>query len=278
MTAEPVADCHVHVFDPARFPYRQDAAYIPGPHETATAGQLIALLDSHGLSHALLVTPTAGYAPDNRAAEAAVAAYPDRLKAIAVVEPTVSEGEIDRLAAAGVVGLRFDLITHGPDLVTGAGRRLLSVLRDRDLVLDIQTEGALIDESLATLLSREAGRMVVDHMGRPDPDAGLDQPGFADLLRLAERTELYAKLSGPFRFSTSGYPYRDADPFAAALLERLGPERCVWGSDWPYVRMARRVDYAPCLADLARWVGEAEDRRKVLWETPRQLFGFDAAP
>ena len=114
------------------------------------------------------------------------------------------------------------------------------------------------------------------HWGLPDPAAGTAQPGFRDLLGLADCRHVAVKLSGPFRFSRSGLPYADADAFAAAVLAAFGPERCVWGSDWPFVRMDHRVDYGPCRAALDRWLPDPAAQRQVLWDTPRRLFGFEA--
>ncbi len=270
----PAVDCHVHLFDPARFPYSKDAAYLPGPQETATLDQLLAVLAAQGLSHAVLVTPTSGYGSDNSAAAAAIARHPGRFKGIALVADDAGEDEIAALKAAGFVGLRFDLIGRGRDLLTGSGRRLVSILREQDMVLDIQTEAGLLDRAALELLRREAGRVVIDHLGRPDPAAGLDQPGFAALLALAEREEVAVKLSGPFRFSQAGFPYGDANAYAQAIAQAFGPERCVWGSDWPFVRMDHRVDYGPCLAALERWLPDPAARRQVLWDTPARLFGF----
>ena len=65
---------------------------------------------------------------------------------------------------------------------------------------------------------------------------------------------------------------------AAAPLARLfakhAPERMVWGSDWPFVRLDMRVDYGPTRAVFDRWVPDAKARQKILWDTPARLFGF----
>ena len=82
------------------------------------------------------------------------------------------------------------------------------------------------------------------------------------------------KLSGPFRSSVEGYPYRDVDPFVAAVIQAFTLARCVWGSDWPFVRMDERMDYGPPLVCLQRWLPDPADRRTVLWDTPARLFGF----
>ena len=71
------------------------------------------------------------------------------------------------------------------------------------------------------------------------------------------------------------YPWEDSWPFVQALLEAFTPDRCMWGSDWPFLRAPERIDYGLILALIERLVPDPGDRRKVLWETPLRLFGFD---
>ena len=59
-----------------------------------------------------------------------------------------------------------------------------------------------------------------------------------------------------------------------AAIAAFTLENCVWGSDWPFVRLDARVDYGPTLACLVRWLPDEADRNQVLWETPKRLFGF----
>jgi predicted TIM-barrel fold metal-dependent hydrolase len=60
-----------------------------------------------------------------------------------------------------------------------------------------------------------------------------------------------------------------------ALLEAFTPDRCMWGSDWPFLRAPERIDYGPVLVLVERLIPDPGDRRKVLWDTPMRLFGFD---
>ena len=129
---------------------------------------------------------------------------------------------------------------------------------------------------IAPRLVASGARLVIDHAGAPDPAGGLNDPGFQALLALADTGRAWIKLSGPFRFAREPFPYADADPLMRALAARFGPKHCLWGSDWPYVRMTHRVDYGPSLAALARWVPDAAARQAVLETTPRALFGFPA--
>ena len=50
----------------------------------------------------------------------------------------------------------------------------------------------------------------------------------------------------------------------------------MWGSDWPFLRAPERIDYGPLLDLMDTLVPDAPSRRKVLWDTPRRLFGFGA--
>jgi len=51
-------------------------------------------------------------------------------------------------------------------------------------------------------------------------------------------------------------------------------EHCMWASDWPYLRATERQDVGPLVDLVERLFPDPDDLRVLLWETPRQLFGF----
>ncbi len=266
-------DSHCHVFDTTRFPYAHDAAYRPGPHEAGSSEELAAVLDAHGLSHALLVNPTSGYGYDNRCMVAAIRASNGRFKGIARAAPDADPRTLAALGAEGVIGVRIDLIGDGVGVLQHpAMPRLLAQIRERRWQVHVQCEKDQLHEASATLRAARVP-LVFDHCGRPDAARGVTQPGFRALLEMG-RDGHAVKLSGPFRFSRVPAPYADAEPYVAALLEAFTVERCVWGSDWPFLRLSARMDYGPVLACLQRWLPDERDRRQVLWDTPARLFGF----
>jgi predicted TIM-barrel fold metal-dependent hydrolase len=57
-------------------------------------------------------------------------------------------------------------------------------------------------------------------------------------------------------------------------MDAFGPDGCLWGSDWPFLRAGQRVDYGPLLRLVEHLIPDHQDRRTVLWETPHALFGF----
>jgi predicted TIM-barrel fold metal-dependent hydrolase len=266
-------DSHCHVFDTARFPYSPEALYLPPEHEAGTVEQFSAVLDAHRLSHALLVTPTSGYFYDNRCMLAAIREGKGRFKGIARLRADTGERALAELRDGGVIGLRLDLITDGvASLRDAATTRLLGHAREMRWLVQVQCERDQLGEA-APLLRAAQVPLIFDHCGRPDAELGIDQPGFRELLAFG-REGHHVKLSGPFRFHNAFSPKAKIEPFVEALLATFTPKRCVWGSDWPFLRLPVRMDYGPVLANLERWIPDERDRRQVLWETPAALFGF----
>lgn len=272
---EPKIDCHVHVVDPVRFQYREDTHYRPAGQEIGAAEQLWRVMDVYGVAHALIVGPNSGYGFDNRCLLDALAQSGGRCKGVAVVPNDISESDLAALKDAGIVGVTWNVSHHGVDYFAGAGA-LLERLRAQDLAVQVQ----VIDDQLvplASMLERSGVRILVDHCGRPTAAAGLDQPGFRALLDLSGSGRAYVKLSGLIKFSDERPPHPDAWPFVHALLDAFTPQRCMWASDWPYLRAPARVDYGTLLADIARVLAEPRARRQVMYDTPASLFGFASA-
>ena len=269
-------DTHVHVFDPLRFPFAADTAYRPIAAETGTAHELAVMLDAASVARVVLVNPTSGYGDDNRCMLDALERLGRRARGIARVPIDMPPRRLDALKRRGVVGARVDFVSKGlQPLDDGkAFAAFVKRLADRDLVLDVQSEADQF-VAIAKALADTPVRIVVDHLGRPRPELGVNAPGFRALLRMAESGRVAVKLSGPMRCSRGSAPYRDLDPFVAALLREFSPKRLVWGSDWPFLRTERRLDYAPILAWLTRVVPRAADRRAILATTPARWFGFE---
>lgn len=267
-------DCHVHIFDPARFPYAPDAWYTPSGGETGTAAQLTQVMAAHGVQHALLVGPNSGYGLDNRCLLDAIKHSAGRFKGVAVVRHDASHAELQDLQAQGVVGVAMNVALLGVDFYQGTGP-LLERLRELGLWAQVQVQGdQLVD--LKPMLQSSGAKLLFDHCGRPDPAAGVGQAGFAALLALADTGRCAVKLSSLVKCSSQSYPYKDAWEYVLALLQAYTPQNLVWGSDWPFLRAPERIDYGPLLALFEQLVPDAADRLTIGWDTPQRLFGFGA--
>ena len=265
-------DCHNHLFDPSRFPYRDDTPYRPAGQEIGTAAQFSHVMDAHNVRHALLVGPTSGYRTDNRCMLDAIQHGKGRFKGIAVVDNDIDAAALLALRDAGVVGVAFNPAMEGVAAVADA-KALFDKLAEYRMFAQIQVTGdQLVD--LLGLIESTATRILIDHCGRPDVTAGLQQAGFQALLGLAGNGRTIVKISGMQKISAESYPYADVMPYAKALISSFGPDACIWGSDWPFIRAPERLDYAPLLRLIETLLPNADDRRKVLWDTPKRLFGF----
>lgn len=271
---EPKIDCHVHVLDPARFPYRAGTHYAPEGQEIGTPAQLAQVMGAYGTHYALLVGPNSGYGLDNSCMLDTIARGQGRYKGIAVVGMEATFEELQALKRDGVVGVAWNVTHYGVDHYRDA-EPLLRNLAALDMLVDIQVEREQL-VPMAPLLVNSGVRVLVDHCGRPTLDAGLDQPGFRALLALGATRRAFVKLSGFVKFSRVPALHQDAWPFVAALIDAFALDHCLWASDWPYLRAPVRVDYGVLLQLVLALFPDASDRRTLLWDTPRELFGFGA--
>lgn len=271
---EPKIDCHVHVLDPARFPYQRDASYRPSGQEIGPARQLLQVMNAYGVRHAVLVQPNSGYGNDNACMLDAVGNGNGRFKGIAIVDMDASTTELRRLQAQGVIGAAINPTFYGNDYYKNADR-LMRRLADLDMIFNLQVEK---DQLLMYVpwIENIPVRVVIDHLGRPSPKAGLNEPAFAALLRLADTGRVTVKISGYLKFATTSYPFEDCWPFVRAVVGAFTVDRCVWASDWPFLRSPERQDYGPLVKLAATLFPNEAERRKLFWETPNRLFGFES--
>ena len=175
------------------------------------------------------------------------------------------------LQSQGIVGVAFNTALHGLPYYSGIDP-LLGRLKTLGMWAQFQTSG----DQLALLLPRIEPigvRTLIDHCGRPVLADGPHAPGVAALLRLGRSGHGVVKLSGFAKFSRLGYPFDDTREHVAALMQAFGPGRCIWASDWPYLRATSRLDYGTLLRLAERWFTPAQCRQ-MMWDAPAQLLGW----
>lgn len=265
-------DCHAHILDPARFPYAPDAAYKPSGQEIGTTDQFVEVLKCYGVQHVLLVQPNSGYGPDNSCMLDAIRRHPQIFKGIAIVGVNADITELKALKAQGVVGVAFNPTFYGNEFYVSS-RPLMERLAELDMFAQIQVQHDQLT-MFKPWIEDVPVRVLIDHCGRPTPGKGLGQAGFAALLDLARTGRVHVKLSGYAKFAETPFPFCDIWPFVHALVDAFGLHRCMWASDWPYLRAADRQDYGPLLKLVEILFPDPADRDILLWQTPKRLFGF----
>jgi len=245
-------DAHCHVFGPGEvFPYAPQRKYTPGD---APKEALFELRDFLGFERNVIVQASC-HGSDNRAMVDALIAAGDKARGIAVVEHDVSTVDLAEMHAAGVRGVRFNFLKR---LVDATPREHYVKIAEKIIPLGwhvvIYFEAPELEE-LAPFITSLPATVVIDHMGRPDVDLGLEHPQWKRFIALMDaHPNLWVKVSGAERLSKSGPPYDDVVPFGRALVERY-PDRVLWGTDWPHPNMTthmpddgKLVDFIPRIA------------------------------
>jgi 2-pyrone-4,6-dicarboxylate lactonase len=266
---EGAIDTHAHVIGaPPEHPFVEARSYTPPP---APPSAYVRMLDATGMHHGVLVQVSV-HGTDNALLLQTLAAHRARLRGIAVMPLGLPHREYEFARAAGVVGLRLNVLYGG-----GIGVEALpdygALARELGWHLQLLV-GVSQLATLARQLSRLPVPLVVDHMGHfPVREVAPSDPAFRTLVALV-RDGAWVKLSGAYRLSQSAPGYEDTIPYAQRLLA-AAPARCLWGSDWPHVaHWGPPVSVGGLLDLLARWVPDAALRKRVLVDNPRVLFGF----
>jgi L-fuconolactonase len=84
--------------------------------------------------------------------------------------------------------------------------------------------------------------MILDHLGKPDIANDIFASWAADIDRLAKHPNVVCKFSGILNQAKAGWTLERLRPYADHVLRCFGPERLMWGSDWPPARLTAEYD------------------------------------
>ena len=148
----------------------------------------------------------------------------------------------------------------------------LDAMADCGLVFDALIQPRHLRRILVLCQRHPALRVVVDHGAKPAIAQGLWQPWADDLRLLARDTQAVCKMSGLLTEAGPRPPRDVALRWIAHLLEVFGPQRMLWGSDWPVLELAATYDdwWADTQTALAGLT--ATDRAAVLGGNAMQVY------
>ncbi len=227
--------------------------------------------DTLGFSRTVVVHSIL-YGADNTVTSEAISRLGDQARGIGLVEDGAPEVALDTLAASNIKGIRLNYV-HGGVLTWDGATALAPALNDRDMHIQMLVHSHLHIEELAADIRACPVPVVLDHLAWPDLSLGVEEPGFQTLISLVAEGHAYVKLSGLYRVSNA--PYTPADEFVAALVG-ANPDRCLWGSDFPYIMLAdaQMPDAGLLLDRFHEVVTGQDDRQTILLDAPVALYGF----
>lgn len=170
-----------------------------------------------------------------------------------------------------LVGLR-PMIQDLPDPDWMLGEALtpaFDALKANDLTFDALTLPQHLGPLRALLARHGDMRVVIDHGSKPLIWDGVIEGWADDMVALARETSAFCKLSGLVTEAHPNWTTEDLRPYVQHLLDHFGPDRLIWGSDWPVCTLA---------SSYARWWDTTQELLAGLTATERDaILGGTAA-
>jgi len=270
----PIIDPHVHVFkrDP-RYPWAKETKN--PPEKDATPEMLLALMRANGVARTVIIQ-VIHYRWDNSYAAEVLRQYPQYFRGVARVNPEnpAAPDDLSRLVQEqGFQGVRLSPAEDATgDWIRGP---LMPPLwkRGHDLKasMNILTGTSRLPDVAVLVEKFPDLTVVIDHMA----DCPADRPDeLKKLLALARYPRVFVKVSHTWSVSKLPYPYPDAQEQVKRLYDAFGPQRLMWGTDWPLVEA--HCGYAKALAMVRaemKFLND-EDKSWMLSRTVERVWKF----
>ncbi|PWY90223.1 amidohydrolase 2 [Aspergillus heteromorphus CBS 117.55] len=288
-------DTHIHVFDPETFPYATPRSYTPRAAQMAEYPTAVTGCRNVVIVHASMQGTSPAPLVDTLAKQAHLPGY--RLRGLATIDPdSITDEELDALHAAGVRGARLHEMAWGHGKQSGGGDiiRKVTALAHRlgrlgwaiGIFCPVSAWAAMAD-TIRGLDPRI--QMVADHFGGTFPGEE-HSPEFATFLELIREKRVWVKVSG-FERLYHGHAGGMAalQPIAQAVIA-AGPDRIVFGTDWPHTQLGvtrkgksdqqrleevegfREVPDAEHIRTLREWIPDEETWQNLWVHNPARLF------
>ncbi|MFI2410290.1 amidohydrolase family protein [Streptomyces sp. NPDC018947] len=255
----PIIDAHHHVWDLGARPQPWITGEALAPlARSFSAADLTAQARAAGVTGTVVVQTVC--VPEETPELLALAAGSDLVAGVVGWTDLTAPDVADTIAALRerpggdrLVGIRHQ-VQEEPDpcwLLRPDVRRGLTAVAAAGLVYDlVVTPGQLA--AAADAAARLTGlTFVLDHLGKPPIATGELEPWGADLRRLAALPNTVGKLSGLVTEAAPGNGRtEDLRPYADIALDAFGPQRLMFGSDWPVCTL--RADYTSVVGTADR--------------------------
>jgi len=268
-----VIDPHVHVWKrDERFPFARETTH--PPEKDATPEMLLELMKAAGVEKTVLIQ-FIGYRWDNRYTAAAVKRYPQYFQAVARVNPEspTAPDDLSALVEQGFKGVRLSPSADSKgDWIRGPLMKpLWTRCQQLRTSMNVLAPASRMPDIAPLVESHPNLTVVIDHMA----DCPIDRPDLlAGLLALKRYPKVFVKISHTWSLSHQPYPYRDTFAQVKKLYDAFGPQRLMWGTDWPLVE--GYCGYSRALAlvrDEMSFLNE-EDKEWILSRTIERVWLF----
>jgi L-fuconolactonase len=246
-SAIPRIDAHQHFWDPARYSYPWLAGEAMNPvRRVFTPVDLQKPVHEENIDGTVLVQTLSSLAETREFL--ALAAAADFVYGVVgwvdLTSPSVGD-DLDALldgpAGRWLIGLRHQVHDEpDPDWLRRADvRRGLAAVQRRGLAYDLLVRARELPAAADTVRSLPDLQFVLDHIAKPRISDGHDDLWTQRMPALAAAPNVSVKLSGMVTEANwSSWSPEDLRPFVDQVVRWFGPERLLFGSDWPVCLLA----------------------------------------
>jgi L-fuconolactonase len=279
----PTVDAHHHLWDPRRreYPWMAGEALAPirRPYTLDDLRQAL----PPTVSRTVLVQ-TVSSAEETEEFLATAATSSGLVAGVVGWADLTDPGIADRLAALRalpggelLVGIRHQAQDE-PDprwLLREDVRRGLLAVAAAGLAYDLLVRPPQLPAAVELAGSLPEARLVLDHAGKPPIAVGEFDEWAASIERIARHPNVFCKLSGLVTEAEwTTWRVADLRPYAEHVLTSFGPERVMFGSDWPVCELAASYGQVAATAeDLTAALSTAE-REEVFGATATRAYGL----
>lgn len=286
MTA--LVDAHAHIFRPAAVSPRGVDELAPADRD-APAEELLGLMAASGVENAVLIP----LGTEDDAVADAMRAHPGRFVAVAIASRETQgraghdpvRSLLRRLERMPFVALRTSWLAESGRMAESPMLPTLRFCADNNILIWSYLppeQFAMLGEALRLVPEL---RVVLNHLGLAPHEMWVDEhvrPRFtsayssehANAVRaLAANERCFLMFSGQYAISGESWPYPDLRELGRMLVDAYGPERTLWGSDYPWIRELPGYPALLDLVDQTLSLSPAE-RQSVLGGTAHKLFSF----
>lgn len=258
-------DAHHHLWDLDVRP-QEWTQELPALNRSFVVDDLTPLLAAHEVRGSILVE-TVNIAPETGEFLALAAQHPSILGVVGWVDLTAPD-VTDRLAELRelpggdhLVAIRHQVqLEADPNwLVRDVVLRGLRAVADAGLAFDLLVLPHQLPAAIEATRRVEQMSWVLDHAAKPRIADGQDEPWRSLIADLAAQPSVSCKLSGLVTEASLPWSVREIRPYAQDVLDAFGPERVMFGSDWPVCLLRASYDEVVAMtADLIAPLSPAE--------------------
>ena len=279
-----IIDAHLHVWDLDRARYPWLTPEIGSLHRSIGFDEIAPVLRERGIDGVVLVQAS-DEAEDTEVMLATAAEHPEIVGVVAwspLDDPERLRADLERFAADPlVVGLRNLVHEHPPEwLDRPEVEEGFAALAAFGVPLDFPTAAPAALAALPGIGARHPDlRIVIDHLGKPPIGGDADERAAWHRLiaECARNPFTVAKVSGLYaaRGPLDAWTVDAVRPFVNDALDLFGPERLMYGGDWPIADLAG--GYARTWAALGEILGglTPTEHDAVFADTARRVYGLD---